>query len=183
MREAYPNELYHHGILGQKWGVRRFQNKDGSLTSAGKKRYETSDGTKKSLEEMSPNERKAKLIAEADTKELKKFAKDLSIDEYRQALERVRLDATLKEFDYQDKHRKLRSFDEWAGRARNITSTVNDVWNMTATVNNLVNPNRPIPTLNGPQIWDPDERRYLSTPEITARKSYVDYKIKQKRLK
>ena len=33
------NDLYHHGILGQKWGVRRFQNKDGSLTSAGKKRY------------------------------------------------------------------------------------------------------------------------------------------------
>ncbi len=36
------NEQYfeHHGILGQKWGVRRFQNEDGSLTSAGKKRYD-----------------------------------------------------------------------------------------------------------------------------------------------
>ena len=32
-------ELYHHGIKGQKWGVRRFQNKDGSLTPAGEKRY------------------------------------------------------------------------------------------------------------------------------------------------
>ena len=30
-------ELYHHGIKGQKWGVRRFQNEDGSLTDAGKK--------------------------------------------------------------------------------------------------------------------------------------------------
>ena len=32
------NELYHHGIKGQKWGVRRYQNKDGSLTAAGKNR-------------------------------------------------------------------------------------------------------------------------------------------------
>ncbi len=33
------DELSHHGILGQKWGVRRFQNADGSLTQAGKERY------------------------------------------------------------------------------------------------------------------------------------------------
>ncbi len=33
------NELYHHGIKGQRWGVRRFQNKDGSLKAAGEKRY------------------------------------------------------------------------------------------------------------------------------------------------
>ena len=33
------NELTHHGIKGQKWGVRRYQNADGTLTAAGKKRY------------------------------------------------------------------------------------------------------------------------------------------------
>lgn len=32
-------ELYHHGTKGMRWGVRRYQNKDGSLTPAGKKRY------------------------------------------------------------------------------------------------------------------------------------------------
>ena len=35
----HNNELYHHGIKGQKWGVRRYQNSDGTLTSKGKNRY------------------------------------------------------------------------------------------------------------------------------------------------
>lgn len=39
------NYLEHHGIIGQKWGIRRYQNPDGSLTDAGKKRYYKSDGT------------------------------------------------------------------------------------------------------------------------------------------
>ena len=34
----YEDELYHHGIKGQKWGVRRFQNPDGTRTAAGKER-------------------------------------------------------------------------------------------------------------------------------------------------
>ena len=33
-------EMWHHGIKGMKWGVRRYQNSDGSLTAAGQKRYD-----------------------------------------------------------------------------------------------------------------------------------------------
>ena len=42
------NELYNHGIKGQKWGVRRYQNPDGSLTAVGKKKY----GTKTNYEKV-----------------------------------------------------------------------------------------------------------------------------------
>lgn len=39
-------ELYHHGVKGQKWGVRRYQNADGSLTNEGRKRQHSNSATK-----------------------------------------------------------------------------------------------------------------------------------------
>ena len=52
----YTTELWHHGIMGMKWGIRRYQNPDGSLTIAGKIRY----GNKNRLE-ASVNKKAAKL--------------------------------------------------------------------------------------------------------------------------
>lgn len=46
------DELYHHGIKGQKWGIRRYQNPDGSLTAAGKKRHNSDNVNKMSNEEL-----------------------------------------------------------------------------------------------------------------------------------
>ena len=42
---ANEEDLYHWGIKGMRWGVRRYQNADGSLTTAGCKRYTYSDGS------------------------------------------------------------------------------------------------------------------------------------------
>lgn len=72
------NYLVHHGILGQKWGVRRYQNKDGSLTEAGKKRYKA-DGslTYEEARLRSSSDKKEqdayynKLRSEIDTRNLK----------------------------------------------------------------------------------------------------------------
>ena len=57
----YKNELYHHGIKGQKWGVRRFQNSDGSYTAAGRKRRSW-EGEKRSFENKK-TERGKKIAA------------------------------------------------------------------------------------------------------------------------
>ena len=51
------DEIKHHGIKGQKWGVRRYQNEDGSLTAKGKQRY----GTQENFERQYPQESKKKM--------------------------------------------------------------------------------------------------------------------------
>lgn len=57
-------ELYHHGIKGQKWGIRKYQNEDGSLTSEGKARYgydETTGKLSKEGRKVEKSDRKEAL--------------------------------------------------------------------------------------------------------------------------
>lgn len=77
--------LAHHGVKGQRWGIRRFQKKDGTLTSAGKKRYKDSD-----KEQMKKNQE--------DSKPKTKPVSQMTDDEIRAAVNRVKLEAEYKQY-------------------------------------------------------------------------------------
>lgn len=80
-------ELYHYGTPGMKWGIRRYQNKDGSLTSAGKKRYAKLEAEMKQLK---PKRSSSKAKPEQDPR--KKLVSEMTDDELRDRANRMRLE-------------------------------------------------------------------------------------------
>lgn len=93
-------ELMHHGTKGMRWGVRRYQNKDGSLTAAGKKRYN------KELAEIKAE--KAKLAAKNKIveRQLKTRAKFSKLDDMRDELASQKKELAAKQKSLSSRHRK-----------------------------------------------------------------------------
>ena len=110
-------ELYHHGIKGQRWGVRRYQNKDGSLTAAGKKRR------KRYAEDVST----------------------LSDKELRDRVNRMNLEKRYVNLSKDDPSRRGRGFDAASkvattgANATNLYRNVNELNNVNSPYTNAAN--------------------------------------------
>lgn len=120
------NELMHHGILGMKWGVRRYQNKDGSLTPTGKKRVKS---------ETPPHEDYTKAHS-------KKSVKNMSDAELRNRVSRYQMEQQYNRFS-ENKVKKGREYVNKAIKAgatvASVTTTAITIYNNYKKLKNIIN--------------------------------------------
>ena len=128
------SDLRHHGIKGQKWGVRRFQNSDGSLTAAGRKRY--GDGKGSSVEDYQNAIKKTKAAGESvenirkfnnDVKRIKDPAMEKRIRKSTEAMTDKELQQRVNRLNMEDNYTRMMMHREQLKQGEDYVNRVLDV--------------------------------------------------------
>ena len=125
------SELRHHGIKGQKWGIRRFQNKDGSLTADGKKRYGADDykntldkvnSAGKIVDEVKKYNNSAQKSSDPDMeRRIRKSINNMSDKELQQRVQRLNMEDN---YTRMMMHREnLEKGESFVNKALNVSTT------------------------------------------------------------
>ena len=153
MRYMYPNELYHYGIRGQKWGIRRFQNPDGTLTAAGRRRYGTVENFERGMTKKQAAEHEAEkqaAINSGKTAQVQKFSSELTKEEMARAVQRIQDEQKLSELRSKDVsigQQKVKDLTNSIGQIKTTASTVKDAYNVVAQINNAFNKDKKMPII------------------------------------
>lgn len=133
--DDYELYLAHHGIQGQKWGIRRYQNRDGSLTAEGRRRLGYGEPRKSLKQKISEKraERKARntKTPEQEREELKEYLRkhpkklpkynhELTQEEAAEIINNINFDRRLKDI-------KKQEFDRGLDKIRTVTNTMQTV--------------------------------------------------------
>ena len=101
---CYPTYIQHYGVLGMKWGIRRYQNADGTLTAAGKKRAAKQE-LKQAKKEAKAAKKEAKAAQKAEKRERANASKNrrqLSDEELNKRVKRLEQEKKLKNLTDED---------------------------------------------------------------------------------
>ena len=153
MRYMYSNELYHYGIRGQKWGIRRFQNPDGTLTKAGMRRYGTVENLQKGMTKKQAAEHEAEkqaAINSGKTAQIQKFSSELTREEMARAVQRIQDEQKLSELRAKDIDagmQKVKSITNTIGQIASTAETVTKAYNAVADINNAFNSDKKLPKI------------------------------------
>jgi len=116
--------VMHYGVLGMKWGIRRYQNPDGSLTSLGKKHID--DGkTQKAIDKF--NAKKSNAIATGDKKFVEKHLDYLTNDDIEKFNTRLRARNTIASLKKEAEGISADRFKNWLNTASNVVSNAGNL--------------------------------------------------------
>lgn len=153
--DEYNEFLAHHGIKGQKWGIRRYQNMDGSLTTEGKRRRGQSDKStiknlvdkhktklaeKKAADEQTKHENLKRYVKNHPTK-LYKHRDEFSKEEIDDIVKTIKVNRALKDIRDEEIARgwkKVQTISDNLGKVKTLAEHAKGLYNLSVELNNTL---------------------------------------------